>query len=53
MFTIIVLNEGVAGGGTLAATAVWTIVLSIVAHGLTAGPLAAALAKHDGSPSTG
>ena len=50
MFTVIVLNEGVTGGGTLAATAVWTIVLSVVAHGLTAGPLAAALAKHDGSP---
>jgi hypothetical protein len=28
-------------------------VLSVVAHGLTAGPLAAALAKRDGSPSTG
>jgi sodium/hydrogen antiporter len=53
VFTVIVLNEGVAGGGTLAATAVWTILLSIVAHGLTAGPLAAALAKHEGSPSTG
>jgi NhaP-type Na+/H+ or K+/H+ antiporter len=48
-----VLNEGVAGGGTLAATAVWTILLSIVAHGLTARPLAATLANHDRSPSTG
>jgi sodium/hydrogen antiporter len=53
VFTIIVLNEGITGGGTLAATAVWTIVLSVVAHGLTAGPLAAAFAKRDGSPSTG
>jgi NhaP-type Na+/H+ or K+/H+ antiporter len=53
VFTVIVLNEGVAGGGTLAATAVWTILLSIVAHGLTAGPLAAALAKHERFPSAG
>jgi NhaP-type Na+/H+ or K+/H+ antiporter len=52
VFTGIVLNEGITGGGTLAATAVWTIVLSVVAHGLTAGPLAAALAERDGSPST-
>ena len=51
VFTVIVLNEGITGGGTLAATAVWTIVLSVVAHGLTAGPLAAAFAKRDGSPS--
>jgi NhaP-type Na+/H+ or K+/H+ antiporter len=53
VFTVIALNEGVAGGGTLAATAVWTIVLSVVAHGLTAGPFAAALAKHESFPSTG
>jgi len=41
---VIVLNEHLPGGGTIAMTAVCTIVLSVLAHGLSANPLVAALA---------
>ena len=43
VFAVIVLNEHLPGGGTISMTVVCTIVLSIVAHGLTANPLVAAL----------
>ena len=43
VFTVIVLKIHLAGGDTLATTVVYTIVLSIVAHGLSAKPLVAAL----------
>lgn len=44
VFAVIVLNEHLPGGGTIAMTAVCTIVLSVLAHGLSANPLVAALA---------
>jgi len=44
VFAIIVLNENVTGGKTLAVTVVCTVILSILAHGLTANPLANAFA---------
>ena len=44
VFAVIVLNEHLPGGGTIAMTVVCTIVLSIVGHGLSANPLVAALA---------
>jgi NhaP-type Na+/H+ or K+/H+ antiporter len=44
VFAVIVLNEHLPGGNTIAMTAVCTIMLSIVAHGLSANPLVAALA---------
>jgi NhaP-type Na+/H+ or K+/H+ antiporter len=40
VFAIIVLNQGVAGGGLLSMTVACTVTLSIVAHGFTANPLA-------------
>jgi len=40
VFAIIVLNRGVEGGGLLALTVVFTVALSILAHGFTANPLA-------------
>jgi NhaP-type Na+/H+ or K+/H+ antiporter len=47
VFAIIVLNENLPGGNTLAMTVVCTVFFSVFAHGLTANPLAAALAaKH-------
>ena len=46
VFAIIVLERGVEGGGTLAITVVFTVALSIVAHGFTANPLARALGPH-------
>jgi NhaP-type Na+/H+ or K+/H+ antiporter len=44
VFAIIVLNENLPGGHTLAMTVVCTVFFSVFAHGLTANPLAAALA---------
>jgi len=49
VFAIIVLNRGVEGGGLLAMTVVFTVALSIFAHGLTANPLARRLGPHMGS----
>jgi len=43
VFAVIVLNEHLPGGDTIAVTVVCTIVLSVVAHGLSAKPLVAAL----------
>ncbi len=40
VFVIIVLDRGVPGGDSLAMTVVCTVVLSILAHGLSAVPLA-------------
>ena len=40
VFIVMVMNEHLPGSDTLAATVVWTILLSVVAHGLTANPLA-------------
>ncbi len=44
VFAVIVLNEHLAGGSTIISTVVCTIVLSVIAHGLSANPLVAALA---------
>ena len=44
VFAVIVLNEHLPGGDTIAMTAVCTIVLSVIAHGISANPLVAVLA---------
>jgi len=44
VFAIIVLGENLPGGNTMALTVVCTVFLSVIAHGLTANPLANALA---------
>jgi NhaP-type Na+/H+ or K+/H+ antiporter len=43
VFAVIVINKHLPGGGTITITVACTIVLSIVAHGLSANPLVAAL----------
>ena len=43
VFAVIVLNAHLPGGGTIVITAVCTIVLSIVLHGISANPLINAL----------
>jgi len=48
VFVVIVLNQNLPGGNTLAMTVVCTIILSILGHGLTAKPLVAALAARVG-----
>lgn len=45
VFAIIVLNENLPGGYTLAMTVVCTVSLSVLAHGLTANPLASTYAE--------
>jgi NhaP-type Na+/H+ or K+/H+ antiporter len=45
VFAVIVLNHDLPGGATIAITAACTILLSIIAHGISANPLIAALAK--------
>jgi NhaP-type Na+/H+ or K+/H+ antiporter len=45
VFIVIVLNEHLPGGETLRMTVAWTILLSVIAHGLTANPLAALYAR--------
>jgi NhaP-type Na+/H+ or K+/H+ antiporter len=52
VFAVIVVGQNVSGSGTVAATVVCTVTLSILAHGLTANPFAnafAARAKTDPS----
>lgn len=44
VFAVIVLNNHLPGGDTISMTAVCTILLSVVAHGLSANPLVRALA---------
>jgi NhaP-type Na+/H+ or K+/H+ antiporter len=56
VFAVIVLNKHLPGSGTIALTVVFTIILSIVAHGLSANPLVSALAagrRSSGSNKTG
>jgi NhaP-type Na+/H+ or K+/H+ antiporter len=43
VFAIIVLNEHLPGGDTISITVVCTIILSVIAHGISANPLIAAL----------
>lgn len=43
VFAVIVMNEHLPGGGTIVMTVVCTILLSVVAHGLSANPLVAVL----------
>lgn len=44
VFAVIVFNANLPGGDTLTMTVVCTIILSVIAHGLSATPLVAALA---------
>jgi NhaP-type Na+/H+ or K+/H+ antiporter len=48
VFAVIVVNENLPGGHTIALTAVCTIVLSVVFHGISANPFVAALAARIG-----
>ena len=45
VFAIIVLDANLPGGETLTTTVAWTVILSILAHGVTASPLAAIFAR--------
>ena len=47
VFAVVVLNEQLAGSGTIALTAVCTILLSVIGHGLSANPLVSLLVKQN------
>jgi NhaP-type Na+/H+ or K+/H+ antiporter len=49
VFAVMVLNSHLPGGDVLVATTAWTIVLSILAHGLSANPLARIYGERVGS----
>ena len=49
VFAVIVLNHHLPGGHELALTAACTVILSILAHGFSANPLAALLGAREGS----
>ena len=48
VFAVMAAGEHLPAGNTLIATAVWTIVLSVVAHGLSSNPLAALYSERVG-----
>jgi NhaP-type Na+/H+ or K+/H+ antiporter len=48
VFAVIVMNEQLPGDSTIMVTAVCTIVLSVVGHGLSANPLVSRLVKGAG-----
>lgn len=48
VFAVMVAGEQLPGGDILIATTAWTILLSIIAHGLSANPLAVAYSKRLG-----
>ncbi|MBX9698278.1 MAG: cation:proton antiporter [Acetobacteraceae bacterium] len=45
VFALMVLDAGVPGGEMVIAVVVWTVILSVLAHGMTAAPLAAAFTR--------
>jgi len=47
VFAVIVLNHNLPGGHELALTAACTVILSILAHGFSANPLAASLGARE------
>jgi NhaP-type Na+/H+ or K+/H+ antiporter len=48
VFAVMVINHHLPGGDILVATTAWTILLSILIHGLSANPLATAYSKRVG-----
>jgi sodium/hydrogen antiporter len=50
VFGVIIFHEKLPGGDTLVATVVYTVVLSIIAHGISANPLIAALGARSRGP---
>ena len=49
VFAVMVADENLPGGTILATTAAWTILISVVVHGLTANPLANAYSRRIGN----
>ncbi len=50
VFAVIVVNEGVAGGEFIAMVVILTVFFSLIAHGISANPLARLLGKKEVAP---
>jgi len=48
VFAVIVANHNLPGGDTLSLAVATTVLLSVIAHGITANPLAKAYSRHTG-----
>ena len=46
VFAILVLDEKLPGNDTIMLAAGWTVLLSVIAHGVTANPLVKRMAGH-------
>jgi len=53
VFGVIVLQQDLPGGPVIAVTVFCTILLSVIAHGLTANPLSSALGRGRGTGAGG
>ena len=51
VFAVLVFDENLPGNDTIMLAAGWTILLSVIAHGVTANPLAKAIAMRPAAPS--
>ena len=49
VFAVLVLDEKLPGNDTIILTAGWTVLLSVVAHGMTANPLVKAMGARLGA----
>ena len=49
VFAVIVVNEGVVGGEFIAMVVVLTVFFSLIAHGISANPLAKVLGEKEGT----
>src|SRR5436853_4610392 len=48
VFAVLVLDEKLPGNDTIMLAAGWTVLLSVIAHGVTANPLVKRMARHSG-----
>jgi NhaP-type Na+/H+ or K+/H+ antiporter len=48
VFAVLVLDEKLPGNDTIMLAAGWTVLLSVMAHGVTANPLVTRMARHSG-----
>jgi sodium/hydrogen antiporter len=50
VFAVLVLDEKLPGNDTIMPAAAWTILLSVIAHGISANPLVRWIARRSGAP---
>ena len=50
VFAVLVLDEKLPGNDTIMLAAGWTVLLSVIAHGVSANPLVKAISKRGSAP---